>query len=118
MGRKMIKEKTNLTIVIPVDEREEIVEQFIEGNKYPLTKYNVIVVNKRGGDRLKEYANIYINGKDNLSVARRKGINLTDTDIMFVKLFSEICIRFLWKKTDYFENRTMLDKYYRYIILY
>ena len=42
-------------------------------------------------------------------------INLTDTDIMFVKLFSEICIRFLWKKTDYFENRTMLDKYYRYI---
>lgn len=72
--------KNKVSIVIPVKDKEEIVSKFIEGNKDILSKYKVIVVNNKGGDELKQFSHIYINGKDNLSDARRIGINLVKTE--------------------------------------
>jgi GT2 family glycosyltransferase len=43
----------DLTIVIPVFEKLEIVEKFAEGNKEILSKYLTIVINKGGGESLK-----------------------------------------------------------------
>jgi len=75
----MIKPESNLTIVIPVNEKEEIVEQFIGFNKEYLKNYRVIVINKSGGEALREYADVYIQSSDPLHKARRAGIDLVLT---------------------------------------
>lgn len=73
--------KDKITTVLPVNEKEKIVEQFIEGNKTLLTKYPLVVINKSGGDKLKQYSSVYINNKEKcLSSARRTGIDLVKTE--------------------------------------
>lgn len=53
------KRDNKITIILPVFEEPEIVAKFITHNKKLLKKYPVIVINKKGGDILKEYASFY-----------------------------------------------------------
>jgi len=75
--------KDRLNIVIPVKDKEEIVSEFIEGNRDTLSKYKIIVINTKGGEQLKQYSYIYINdieGKYTMSKARKLGLGLVDTE--------------------------------------
>ncbi|MQY62144.1 glycosyltransferase [archaeon] len=53
------KKKDKITIVLPVFEEPEIVAKFVNSNKEILKKYPVIVIDRKGGDILKEYASFY-----------------------------------------------------------
>ncbi|MDH5375921.1 MAG: hypothetical protein OEW95_08925 [Candidatus Bathyarchaeota archaeon] len=48
-----------ITIALPVFEDPEIVAKFIDGNKEILEKYPLIVIDRNGGEALKEYASFY-----------------------------------------------------------
>jgi len=53
-------EKTKkVTIALPVFEEPEIVAKFIDGNKEILQKYPVIIIDRKGGEALKQYASFY-----------------------------------------------------------
>jgi hypothetical protein len=42
-------------------------------------------------------------------------VDIEDIDLWYVKLFAETCIQFLWGKTDEFQKKTVLEKYYKYV---
>jgi len=44
-------------------------------------------------------------------------IDIEDIDLWYVKFFAEICIRFLWGKTDEYQKKSALEKYFKYVNL-
>jgi len=54
-----VEEENKITIVLPVFEEPDIVAKFIDGNKEILEKYPVIVIDRKGGEALREYASFY-----------------------------------------------------------
>lgn len=68
----------NLTIVIPVKESPEKVNEFILANMNILSKYLVIVIDSGGGEEFKDYS-LYINKEISMSQARKIGYSLVDT---------------------------------------
>lgn len=54
-----VEKDKKITIALPVFEEPEIVAKFIEGNKEILEKYPLIVIDRKGGEPLKEYASFY-----------------------------------------------------------
>lgn len=68
-----------LTILIPVCESPEIVEKFIEGNEKILSKYPVIVVNKKGGELFEMFALVVFNQNTSFWFARRFGLEFVKT---------------------------------------
>lgn len=71
-----------LTIVIPVKDKEETVDKFIEGNKEILTNFKVITVDTNGGNKLKKYSFVYIDDiedKYTMPKARILGVSLVDS---------------------------------------
>jgi len=54
-----VEKDKRITIALPVFEEPEIVAKFIDGNKEILEKYPLIVVDRKGGLALKEYASFY-----------------------------------------------------------
>lgn len=69
----------NLTIVIPVREKPEIVKQFIKLNIDLLNKYPLIVINKSGGEELKPFAYDYRDSDINFVEARKLSFNIVTT---------------------------------------
>lgn len=59
-----------LVIVIPVKNPQHL-DEFIEGNREILEKYPVIVVDSGGGEKLKEFAYLYLKEDVSLWEARR-----------------------------------------------
>jgi hypothetical protein len=72
-----------LTILIPVYEKESIVEKFIEGNREILSKFPLIVVNREGGSRLRQFPNVTYLYDDYRELpfwdARRLGLSFVKT---------------------------------------
>jgi hypothetical protein len=54
-----VEKNKKITIALPVFEEPEIVAKFIEGNKKILEKHPLIVIDRKGGEALKEYASFY-----------------------------------------------------------
>lgn len=54
-----VEKDKKITIALPVFEEPEIVAKFIDGNKEILEKYLLIVIDRKGGEALKEYASFY-----------------------------------------------------------
>ena len=54
-----LEKDKKITIALPVFEDPEIVAKFIDGNKEILEKYPLIVIDRNGGEALKEYASFY-----------------------------------------------------------
>jgi len=91
-----------VAIVIPV-KNPRWLDEFIEQNKEILTKYPVIVIDSGGGEKLKEFARVYIEKDVHLWDARKIGysyasepyiLNL-DADIVLPKNYIERAIRIL-----------------------
>jgi hypothetical protein len=70
---------SNVTIVIPVREHVEVVQKFVMLNNPILTSNYVIVIDSGGGKPLKKLASHYEFLKCDLSLARKKGIDLVKT---------------------------------------
>lgn len=58
-ARAYVDKDEKITIALPVFEDPEIMAKFIEGNKEILEKYPLIVIDRKGGEALKEYASFY-----------------------------------------------------------
>lgn len=74
--------KNKLTIVIPVKERKNKIDRFIEYNKEMLNSNKLIIIDTVGGEKLKDYSFIYVidyERKYTMSKARRLGIDLVNT---------------------------------------
>lgn len=54
-----VEKDKKITIALPVFEEPEIVAKFIEANKGIIEKYPLIVIDRKGGEALKEYASFY-----------------------------------------------------------
>ena len=65
-------------------EDPKVIKKFIKGNKKLLEKYPVIVINKQGGEKLKEYSSYYEESELPLNEARKKAISLVQTEYTLV----------------------------------
>lgn len=54
-----IENDRKITIALPVFEEPEVVAKFVNSNKEILKKHPLIVIDRKGGDILKEYASFY-----------------------------------------------------------
>jgi len=73
-----------ITVIICVKEDSHIITKFIEGNKKLLKRYPIIVIDKEGGDKLKEFASYYEKSDLPLKDARLKAISLVKTKYTLV----------------------------------
>ena len=76
--------KKKLTIVIPVNEKKETIAKFIEGNRKLLESSRVIVINKAGGEELRQFAERFISSQESLWEARKRGILLVETPFVLI----------------------------------
>jgi hypothetical protein len=73
-----------LTILIPVFEKTETVQKFLELNEEILKSNILIVIDSGGGSALKKFAAHYEEfPRGDLGLARRHGINLAETEFIF-----------------------------------
>jgi len=73
-----------ITIVVPVYEKTEIVQKFLELSEEILKSNILIVIDSGGGSPLKKLATHYEEfPKGDLSAARKRGISLAETDFIF-----------------------------------
>lgn len=70
---------TNLTIVVPVKEPPEVIDEFIEGNIDILSNYPMIVIDSGGGEKLRKMATKYVPINFSMTDARRVGGQIVET---------------------------------------
>jgi len=96
-----------LTIVIPVKNPPNI-DLFISENKKLFAKYQIVVIDSGGGEKLKEYSNVFIQKSMSLVEARKLGyskaktkyiLNL-DVDVVIPKGYIEMALIMLGKGAD------------------
>jgi hypothetical protein len=93
----------SMVIAVPVFENPEIVTQFIKLNYELLTSYPLIVINKLGGEQLKELAIEYIESDCSFPEARKLSYNMCrtkyilnlDVDTVLPKGYVEDAIKLL-----------------------
>jgi len=76
----MIKDNT-LTIVIPI-KNPPCIDKFISENLHYLNKYGVVIIDSGGGEKLREFATVYLNQELCLTDARKLGITLVKTPFL------------------------------------
>jgi len=75
--------KDLVTIVIPVKEDPRIVKEFINWNQRLLTEFPLIVIDSKGGEQLKAYADWYFKGKMPFWQARKMAYKQVKTKFIF-----------------------------------
>jgi hypothetical protein len=68
-----------LTIVIPCSENENLVKFIIQENKEIFSKYQLIIVNKMGGEPFQQFKPLFFNQDSSFWFARRFGYEFVKT---------------------------------------
>lgn len=69
-----------LTIIIPVWEKnQEVIKRFLKAHISLFNKYNVIVIDRGGGELLKDFATYYEKSDEEFWVARKRALMMVKT---------------------------------------